>query len=421
MKKIVSNQLSPAFPATRALAALGAVRHISSGKDLDFVPFFGTKNYRLLSTARGALGVLADALALPKGKTIALPAFICAVVATPFIARGYRITWVDTDDRGLMDPYDLARKIRGVGLVVVPHVFGQKADIEHITRIAHRHHIPVVEDGAHFFNPHNGVYSPSRPGEQKKNPNLAPSPDCRSDVLSGEPEYADYKLWSFGREKDVSCVSGGALVWKSGDPVGANIVQRKLPQPNTSWAIRHALQPGLFALALPLWHVGGSGKAFLKLCRITGLLPAAVTSAEKYGHEDMPIAALHPVQQHILRQQLLRRAQDMAHRTALAEQWQQVLSAQFGAQNVIVPPNAVRVIVRGVKRHTWVTRLRRFGFDLGEWDGHPIAPSGVRLSAFGYKPGMCPHAETFNESYLTFPTNPRTTAQDIERFATLPL
>ncbi len=380
--KLVSNQLGPNFKLIDALYAFGCALMPKLGKT-DFTPYFETENFRLASTARTLLGLLADTI--PEGKKIGIPAVCCAVMATPFLSKGKEICWLDTDANGLLDPQEVEKNKNELGLILVPHTFGQRADLEKIMNITKDNNIIVVEDGAHFFE-------------------------------TGEPK-ADYRLLSFGREKDVSCVSGGALIWKKNAPGVKMIQSATLETPSQSWAFRHATQPLVLALSLPWWSNGG--KLIAGFFAKTGLLPRAVSVCERSGMEDFPQTELHPTQQKILARAIRQRNNELSHREELAHTWKRKLAALFPDATISIPENFFRVIAAGIDRETILKTAKRAGFDLGEWDGKPIAPRGVHLEKFRYQKGQCPKAEQFIKNYVTFPTNRKTKLSDIDRFTKL--
>ncbi len=379
--KLVSNQLGPNFTLNDALFAWSCT--FTSFKVCNFFPHFKTKNFRLASTARTLLGILAEIV--PNDKKVGIPAVCCAVMATPFLSKGKKICWLDTDKNGLIDIQEIEKHKKELGLLIVPHTFGQQANIEKIMTIAKKNNIVVVEDGAHFFEP-------------------------------GEP-IADYRLLSFGREKDVSCVSGGALVWRN-NSLGKELVENhKLKLPSWSWSFRHAIQPLVLAISLPWWKMGG--KCIAGFFAKAKLLPRAVSSNERSGIEDFPQTKLSKVQQKILFRALNQRKNELLHREKIANAWKETLTTLFPNAQIIVPENFFRVIATGIDRETVLNKAKQIGFDLGEWDGEPIAPRGVDLKKFDYKKGQCPNAEKFIKNYVTFPTNRRTSLTDIERFTRL--
>ena len=107
---------------------------------------------------------------------------------------------------------------------------------------------------------------------------------------------------------------------------------------------------------------------------------------------------------------------ELSHRGKIAQAWKNKLTRIFPEGNITIPENFFRIIITGINRENTLKTAKQAGFDLGEWDGEPIAPRGVDLKKFGYTFGECPHAEKFIKNYVTFPTNRRTTVSDVERF-----
>ncbi len=383
--KLVSNQISPNLGVKDIFSAW-----FMSGKNLDtiFEQNFYTKNYILTNAARTSLGIIADVVNPNKKKKIGLPAFICAVVATPFLSRGYAIEWIDTDENGLIDLKDFEKKSNNISLLVVPHIFGQPAPLKAIMQIAKSKQIFVIEDGAHLIR-----------------------------QLS-EPHFefiTDAQILSFGREKVVSCVSGGALIWPEGSPYASGFADYGLLKPSFGQQFRLACQPLIFGLSLPWWHLGG--KIIPWIFRTINFLPLAVTPAEKEGQEDLPELQLGNFQKKLLAHQLKIFEHQNIHAQALALKWQETLEDLFPEAEIIRPPNAFRVITKNLPQEAKTKISALTSFNLRDWDGVPISPNGVNLKKFGYTKGQCPNAEKLAQIYVTFPTNKRTSKKDLTAFA----
>ena len=380
MKKLVSNQLSPNFTILRAWQAFCTIRFLYAKQNLDFSREFETKNYVLCNAARTALGEIAKLL--PQDKKVAIPAVCCAVMATPFLSQGIAIEWIDCDENGLIDLDDLTAKSRDISAVIVPHTFGLQVDMQKVYKITKSREIFIIEDGAHSFGP------------------ISP--------------YADAKILSFGREKDVSSVSGGALLWNDNCTYAENFAGINLSKPSKIWTLRHLFQPLILALSLSFWFYGG--RFIAGIWSKLGFFPRAVTPREKNGTEDFPSTKMPRAIQEILKESLKKRKKDLAHRQKIAEKWQSVVPKLFPTANVIIPQNYFRVIMTNVERKKIKANAKKRRFDLNEWDGEPISPVGVNLARFGYQKGDCPQSEKFMQHYITLPTNVRTSEDDVEDF-----
>lgn len=378
--KLISNQINPHFTIKDALYAAFQVRFLGSKKNIDFSDLFGTNNYQLLNASRSALELIIDIVQPPKTKKIALPAFICAVVAVPFVSRGYEIEWIDTDENGCIDVDDFARKSDNVSMLVVPHIFGQMIDLEPFAKICRAQHIFLIEDGAHGWS---------------------------------DDFVADVKIMSFGREKVVSCVSGGGLVWSDISNYASDFKKISLQEPNVSWIVKHALQPLLYSLAMNWWQLGG--KIIPMVAQKLKLLPKAVHPAEKKGRSTVQPARLPTVQQRVLAYQLQRHEKIVFHQQNIAAIWRTALAPIFSLEDIIIPSSGFRVIIKTPQAKKIRSELWKACIHLTEWDGVPIAPSGTDLVAFGYERGDCPRAELFSQNYITLPTNRHISKKDVKK------
>lgn len=382
--KLVSNHISPNLNSTDSLLGLRNLFN-SNEHNIDFSSSLGTSNYILTNAARTALSKIIDVIKPPKDKKIGIPAFICAVVVTPFLTKGYEICWIDTDKYGVISLEDLESKISELSMIVVPHIFGQKAPIKEVYEITRENNIFMVEDGAHYFNT--------------------------------STEYCDAKILSFGREKVFSCVSGGVLLWKDDSTWTEDFKKIELPSAPFFWTFQHLLQPLILSMSLPIWNTCKMGKAITALARKVNLLPFAVTQKEKQGIEDFPQTSLPYSLQVILQRQFKNAEHTLSHNKNIALKWKEVLQKLFPKDEVIVPDNYFRVILKTDKQQEILQSADEIGFNLREWDGVPISPSGVDSMKFEYEADMCPNAETFAQNYVTFPTNVRVNADDVARFS----
>lgn len=338
-------------------------------------------NYKLLNSARSGLSLLAQHLDLPKDKRIGIPAFSCVVMAAPFCTAGYEIEWIDTDEHGLIDVDDFEAKAAGISLVILPHIWGQEAPVKAVVSVAKQYGIVTVEDCAHLW--------------------------------STEALEADFRIYSFGREKVLSCVSGGALCQREVRP-DFDLQALTLAKSSWGWTLRHALQPCIFSLSLGWWFAGG--KYVAGMASKLRLLPRAVSAQEKQGQEDMPIASMPVFLRKLLAFQIQNVGKQALHAEKMSKKWAQVLSTKFPQSEVFIPKNNFRVILKTKQKSKILQKAAEHRFVLEEWNGVPFSPKINDKTLLGYEEGQCPKAEEFARSYITFPTNKRVTSSDIDRF-----
>jgi dTDP-4-amino-4,6-dideoxygalactose transaminase len=103
------------------------------------------------SYGRMAFYYILQALALPKGSEIVVPALTFWVVPELARAAGLTVVFADVDPETFaLDPKALERAITPATRAVVPtHLYGLPCDMEAILAIAARHDLRVIEDCAH--------------------------------------------------------------------------------------------------------------------------------------------------------------------------------------------------------------------------------------------------------------------------------
>jgi dTDP-4-amino-4,6-dideoxygalactose transaminase len=123
-----------------------------------------------------------------RGSEVILPAYSCPSVAAAVIKAGLRPVLCDVrPDSFLMDPAGLDSRIGGDTLAIIPvHLFGIPEDLRAIRQLADSEDVAVVEDATQAFG----------------------------NTIDGEPAgtIGDIGIFSFGRGKPLSLMTGGALV-----------------------------------------------------------------------------------------------------------------------------------------------------------------------------------------------------------------
>ncbi len=161
------------------------------------------------SYGRTAFYLILEALQLPRGSEIVLPALTFWVVPELARAAGLRVRFADIDPTTFcIDPEALKRAITEKTRAVVPtHLFGLPCDMDAILDLAGRHNLAVIEDCAHALGA----------------------------TYRGRPvgTFGDGALFSFQTLKPLNCYGGGMAVVRDG-PVAARVRARvdSLPWPH---------------------------------------------------------------------------------------------------------------------------------------------------------------------------------------------
>jgi hypothetical protein len=110
---------------------------------------YGAHRAALTDSGTSAL-VLALRLAVGDGGTVAFPGYACVDLAAAARFAGVRVRLYDVNPRTLSPDLDslAAAVARGVGAIVMVHLYGFPADVRGVMELADAHGLPVIEDAA---------------------------------------------------------------------------------------------------------------------------------------------------------------------------------------------------------------------------------------------------------------------------------
>jgi dTDP-4-amino-4,6-dideoxygalactose transaminase len=208
---------------------------------------FAAERVILTDSGTSAL-VLALRTVVPRGSTVALPAYACVDLIAAARCAGARVRLYDVDPSTLSPDLDSVRAAidRGVHAIVVAHLFGYPADVSSVQELATRAGVVVLEDAAQAAG---GTLHGRRLGS-----------------------LGDVSILSFGRGKGLCAGGGGALLFRGAGSSAQQAAQDSseidaqaaLPA-GSGWsglaatAMQWALgRPSLYALPamLPFLHLG---------------------------------------------------------------------------------------------------------------------------------------------------------------------
>ena len=322
------------------------------------------KHVFLYETGRTGLEMILLAAGIGPEDEVLLQAFTCVAVPNAVLWTGARPVYVDCTKEYTMSVDDLKNKITPrCKAIIVQHTFGNFADMSAISEIARNHHLLVIEDCAHSFEMHG-----------------------------------DLGFLSFGRDKAISSMFGGAVVTDN-DALAEKLrnAHARLPMPGWWWILRQLKYvPGItLARATFDWGVGW---LLLALMRLFPNKP--VTADEKLGSKpgfvdkQMPNAlavfALH---------QLGKLDNFTAHRKKIAAIYKRAFPSGSGILRFAL--------------HAKVSSQK--GIFLGDWYTTAIAPADVSYEAIGYDPALCPIAERMTQNIINLPTDIHITERDAQR------
>lgn len=392
MRKVISASLSPNTSSQDVMTALRVFFMpwvwrvgVASRDVVDwFKVHYNADDVFLYQSGRTALYEILRAYGIGTKDEVILQAFTCVAVANSIRWTGATPIYGDIDASLNLDPTDIAKKITPrTKAIIVQHTFGVPADMDAITGIAKKHNCIVIEDCAHAI------------GATHHNMPVG--------------DLADAAFFSFGRDKAVSSVWGGAALIHA-TPKNKEVLLRlqkqyaSLTQPSLFWVAGQIFHPIAFSVILPTYTMG-LGKVVLVLFQKLGVLSKPVAREELAGNAPTHMRSRYPnalaellmVQLHKLDHMVTRRRKSAAtYAEKLPKRFRRI-PAGDGTSYVRYP-----VFVDDPQSYIRSAKFR--GILLGNWYHNIIDPVGTDFAAIGYRNGSCPNAEYAASHILNFPT-----------------
>lgn len=339
----------------------------------------------LTSSGRQALLDVLRSFNIGKGDEVILQAFTCIAVPEPIMWTKAKPIYCDIKkDTYSIDPEDVRRKITpNTKAIILQHTFGIPGPIDEVLAIAKEHNLVVIEDCAHALGA----------------------------TYHGKPlgTFGDAAILSFGRDKCVSSVFGGAIITRDKTRAHAlQAMQEARSLPSKKWVMQQLLHPILFSLILPLYFWDGFGKAMLVAAQKVGLLSRAVAYEEREGKKPNHIKySYSPALAMLLLKQLEKLDAMIARHQEIAAEYHRELhiqSLRVGKSNVMHPYLRFPVLVQN--RDQLILKARQCHMLLGDWYDAALVPSASNFWVFRYIPGSCPNAEKIAKEIINLPTYP---------------
>ncbi len=337
------------------------------------------------ASGREALFALLKALKLRSGEEVILPAFTCVVVPNAIHATGGVAVFADIDEETLQSgAEEVARRITPrTRAILCQHTFGIPADMTGLRQLCDERKLILIEDSAHMLPCSRGPAGLARMGH--------------------------FTIASFGRDKAISGVSGGAVLSRNSE------ISEKLRSMQADAAsvpmhriARLLLYPLLYALARPMYSVG-LGKALLAASKQCGILIPILTIPEKNGHMSPMICRMPNALAFLALQQFRDLPDKNDHRRRLTAYYLDAARAHgWNFPNAItadLPLQKFPLFFVGAEQIRKKLKEKNIYLEDG-WTNCVICPSSSNLAAAGYEPGNDPQAEETCARILSLPTHP---------------
>lgn len=360
------------------------VREVESllSKHLNGAPVFA------IDSGRSALYLALQTLGVKAGDEVVVSGYTCIVVPNAIVALGAMPVYVDIDDQLCLDPSSLKERITPkTKAIILQHTFGYPGQLSELLRIAKEAGIPTVEDCAHSLG----------------------------STYEGKPlgTFGDLAILSFGTEKIISSIRGGAMVVNN--PIYVDGVKKKINTLSVFPRLllfRHLLYYPAAALVRSLFSVGLSGH-FFTLLRVTHILPKIVSDGELKGKQDTWTPVRFPgALAMILLTQLRQLNTIVEQRKTLATVVRNSLSTKCAQSN----QEGIAPLFVGAYTDvpdTTEYNLRQAGIIISAlWSNTPIVPDDAKRETVGYIDGACPKAEQVAKHIFVFGTHPSITISE---------
>ena len=328
----------------------------------------------LFNSARNALELGLKSLDLNKTDEVLCQAFTCVAIPNAINWAGAKSVFVDTRKNGFnLSLKDLKTKItKNSKVLIIQHTFGHPDKLKAIKKICQKHNLILIEDCAHTL----GVKLDQKP----------------------IGSFGDLTILSFGRDKAISSVFGGALLTNS-RPLANKINKHysKLKYPSRFWIFKQLLHPIIMTMIKPIYF--SIGKYLIFLYQKSGLLSWPVSKHEKNNQRSLKIKKLPNALATLALTQLDKLTSINQTRLQITSHYQ----TKFKVPNLkYYPLLRFPLLVNNPEKLISIAKDNQIL--LGDWYRPIIAPQGVNLKRIGYRQDSCPQAEAVSRQVINLPT-----------------
>ncbi len=338
------------------------------------------------ATGREAFLALLRSLRLKPGEEIIIQGYTCVVLPNAIHSAGGVPVYVDIDRETLNLDIEVVRQsiTPRTRAIVCQHTFGIPAQTLRLRSLCDEHSLALIEDCAHVI----------------------------PDFLGGSEtigKYGDFVLMSFGRDKAISGITGGAIISRHSSISTALRDEQARAIPLSWWTVARYLQyPNFYAWNKLLYGMR-IGKAMLLALRRMHLLLPILEDSEKKGRMSPVLHRMPNACARIALHEWKRRAQINAHRRMLTAFYlEEGLKQRWPLLAGVHSELALQkfpLFISDAQKLRETLKQKNIYLDDG-WTGCVICPDTIDLDATDYCWGDDPVAEAACLQILSLPTHP---------------
>ena len=342
--------------------------------------YFGLRVFPV-NSGRSAIYLILKAAGIGSGDEVIVQAYTCNSVPNPIIWTGAKPIYADIDPNTLnVDPKDVEKKITPrTKAIILQHTFGRPGPIQELQTIAKKHSLYLIEDCAHALG---AKFNRKKLGT-----------------------FGDAAVLSFGREKVISSLAGGAIIVRNQNLM-KNLIDEVARLPNVSTRRMSAEFLNFFTWRLLLRKIyfNETGYKFIKKLNDYDFFNVVTAEKEKSGERPAWYPATMP---NVLAQIAI---EEFAHLDKYNQARRQIADYYYDKIDnpdfELLPKHEgiyLRVVAFHKEAPAVLAQARKERFWFGNWYNSSVYPKGVDEEKLGYTRGSCPQAEKAAEMTLNLP------------------
>ncbi len=336
-----------------------------------------------VNSGRSAIYLILKAAKIGRGSEVIIQAYTCNAVPNPILWTGAKPIYADIDTETLnVDPKDVEKKITNkTQAIIVQHTFGRPGSIQELLSLAKKRNLLLIEDCAHSLG---ATYNSKKLGT-----------------------FGDVAILSFGREKVISSLAGGAIIVRNQKLVRPiiNLVSQ-LPSISFKRMTHEFLNFFTWRILLRRIYFRASGLRFIRSLNNHDFFNVVTSRREKIGEKPAWYPAKMP---NVLAEIAL---DELGHLDEYNKGRQEI--AEFYLKSIRNPnfkllPSHDGIYLRFAAFHRESEKVyaeaRKKRFWFGNWYNRPVYPKGSDEEKLGYKVGSCPNAEKCARETINLPNH----------------
>ncbi|MCF7844849.1 MAG: DegT/DnrJ/EryC1/StrS aminotransferase family protein [Kiritimatiellales bacterium] len=345
-------------------------------------------NAYLFASGREALSSLLRAMNLQNGEEIIVQGYTCVAVSNAIHSAGGVPIYADIDRETLnLTAESVEESItQRTKAVICQHTFGIPSPAKALKELCKKRSILLIEDCAHIM----------------------PDKDGPEEICA----HGDFVFFSFGRDKAISGITGGALLSRKSDvSLKLNEELKRSVDLSHLTTLRYLTYPFVYTIAKPFYGLF-LGKVFLYLLKRLKWMVPVLTSQEKEGYQSPIVKKLPNALAYLALGEFNRLNKINNHRRELTkfylEEGKKHNWPILAGVTADLPLQKFPLFVMNAGEMRAQLKKKNIHLDDG-WTGCVVCPSTIYLDPTNYVPGSDPEAEATCEQILSLPTHPTMT------------